>query len=179
METLVVKIDEIIPYWRNPRRIPDEAVNAVAESISRYGYQQPIVVDGKMVIVAGHTRYAALRRLGAEEVQIVVARDLTKQQADQLRVIDNRSGEYSSWDWDALVGELGALDAGLMRAYFPDAVRVDVPEAGTDQGEQHRTVDTEQPDQAAQDVDFICPSCYHSWTARVDRDAVLSGRIEA
>src|SRR5699024_12589264 len=69
-ETVSIPLDEIKPYWRNPRVIPEEAVEAVQQSIQEFGYVQPIVVDGKGVIVTGHTRHAGLRRLGAGEAEV-------------------------------------------------------------------------------------------------------------
>ena len=58
-----VDLDRVRPYWRNPRRVTEDAVTQLMASISEYGYQQPIVVDSDYVIIVGHTRYAALRRL--------------------------------------------------------------------------------------------------------------------
>lgn len=115
----VLPIDEVKPYWRNPRVITDEAVKQVSESIKRFGYQQPIVVDKKHVIVAGHTRYAALRQLGYTEVQVIVS-DLPAKKAQEYRVVDNKVAEYSSWDDDALVQELREFNEELLADFFPD-----------------------------------------------------------
>jgi ParB-like chromosome segregation protein Spo0J len=94
--TRVLSLDDIVPYWRNPRVVTDDAVNAVAESIERYGYTQPIVVDAENVIVIGHTRYAALRRLGATEAPVMTVTTLSPTQVKQLRVIDNKAHELTS-----------------------------------------------------------------------------------
>lgn len=184
MEIQEVSIDEVIPYWRNPRRITEEAVNAVAESIRRYGYLQPIVVDDDMCIILGHTRYSALRRLGAERIDVGVAVGLTADRVKQLRVLDNRVAEFNRWDLDKLVEELGQLDADLMSAYFPEIIGTfeddepskieiyqDDPFAG-EEGDEH--VHASSNDQ----VEFVCPQCFHSWEQKVTRRQILSGKIE-
>lgn len=182
-------IDKLIPYWRNPRRIGDEAVNAVAESISRFGYQQPIVVDVDGVIVMGHTRYGALRRLGVEEVAVVVADDLTPEQIKQLRTIDNRTSEYSTWDFDKLVDELGTLDAKLVWQFFPEVAGTATefePDSGTEDVELGGKNDIfahelEQPKPTTPLTDtaeFVCPSCFHGWTMKITPKDIEKGRIE-
>ena len=92
---------EIKPYEKNPR-INDQAVDAVAESIRRFGFRQPIVVDENMAIVVGHTRWAAAKRLGMTEVPVHIARGLTPAQIKAYRLMDNRSHENAEWD-DALL----------------------------------------------------------------------------
>lgn len=167
-------INEIIPYWRNPRVIPEEAVNAVAESIKRYGYQQPIVVDKDNVIIIGHTRYAALRRLKAEEVLVKVA-DLDGERANQLRVLDNRTSELSEWDFDTLIAELDDLDGELMSSYFPEAEYV--PDEGPDH-EFAIPADTSAWDEVNTDADFVCPACFHEFSITVTPEAVQSGKLK-
>lgn len=174
--TRTMRLDDVVPYWRNPRVVTDEAVNAVAESIRRYGYQQPIVVDDQNVIVMGHTRYAALRRLGVTEAPVHVAATLTVAQAKQLRVLDNRTHELTSWDFEGLVAELDELDADLMRSYFPEVVaEPDIDGEGVEGGLDLGPVN---PLDAGQ-VEFVCPSCFHEWEMPVDREAVMSGRLVA
>lgn len=104
-----VKVASIKPYSRNPRRIPAKAVEQTAKSIAEFGWQQPIVVDKGMTIVAGHTRYAAAKHLGLAEVPVVVAEALTEEQVRAFRVADNRAHDYSAWDYSALVEELSGL----------------------------------------------------------------------
>lgn len=87
-------IEKVIPYARNPRK-NDEAVDAVAASITEFGFQQPIVVDAKGVIVCGDTRYKAARRLGLTEVPVQVAKGLTPQQIKAYRIADNRLAEIA------------------------------------------------------------------------------------
>lgn len=96
-------IKSIRPYEKNPRR-NDEAVDAVAASIKEFGWQQPIVVDKDGVIIAGHTRYKAAKKLKCDTVPVVVADDLTEDQVKAYRLADNKTGELAEWD-TALLGE--------------------------------------------------------------------------
>lgn len=96
-------IKSIRPYEKNPRR-NDEAVDAVAASIKEFGWQQPIVVDKDGVIIVGHTRYKAAKKLKCDTVPVVVADDLTEDQVKAYRLADNKTGELAEWD-TALLGE--------------------------------------------------------------------------
>jgi len=101
-------LERVKPYPGNPR-VNDGAVDAVAESIRRFGFRVPIVVDADGVIVAGHTRLKAARKLGLAEVPVHVAADLTPDQAKALRIADNKTGEIADWDFELLPIELSAL----------------------------------------------------------------------
>ena len=101
-------VDQIKPYEKNPR-INDQAVDAVAESIRRFGFRQPIVIDGDMVIVVGHTRWKAAKKLGMEKVPVHVATDLTPEQIRAYRIADNKTNELAEWDVPLLSIELAEL----------------------------------------------------------------------
>lgn len=103
---------DIKPYERNPRIIPQAAVDAVARSIQAFGFRQPIVVDKNGVILAGHTRYKAAQQLGMTEVPVMWQTDITDIQARGYRIADNKVAELSAWDRDALDAEVREL-AGL------------------------------------------------------------------
>lgn len=105
----LVPVGAVKPYPGNPRKIPPKAVEQVARSIAKFGWQQPIVTDGDMVIVMGHVRLAAARKLKLAEVPVIVDRDLTPEQARALRVADNRAHDYTGWDYHALLEELNGL----------------------------------------------------------------------
>lgn len=142
------ELSTLIPYWRNPRRISDDAINAVSQSIKSYGYLQPIAVDEKSVIVIGHTRYMALKRMGVTRVPVIVLDSLTPDQVKRLRVIDNRTSEFSEWDWDALDAELSDLagaisgsDEATMHALFPEMEKIEAAEAEERQAVSEATSD--------------------------------------
>jgi len=104
---------DIKPYPGNPR-LNDAAVDAVAESIRRFGFRQPIVVDVDGVIVCGHTRYRAAQKLGLTEVPVHLATDLTPEQIRAYRIADNKTAELAEWNLELLPIELAELkDAGI------------------------------------------------------------------
>jgi DNA modification methylase len=104
-------IEKPVPYARNPRRIPDAAVAKVAASIQEFGWRQPIVVDKEGVVVVGHTRLLAARKLGLTEVPVHVAGNLTPAQVKAYRLMDNRSHEEARWDLELLPLELEDVQA--------------------------------------------------------------------
>ncbi|VTU02484.1 adenine methyltransferase : ParB-like partition protein OS=Sutterella wadsworthensis 2_1_59BFAA GN=HMPREF9465_00225 PE=4 SV=1: ParBc: N6_N4_Mtase [Gemmataceae bacterium] len=101
-------IDSVTPYPGNPR-LNDASVDAVAASLKEFGWQQPLVVDEADVIIVGHTRYKAAKKLGMAEVPVHVARGLTPAQARAYRIADNQTATLSQWDDDKLALELVAL----------------------------------------------------------------------
>lgn len=109
MEYVVRKLSELVPYANNPR-LNDDAVDDVAESIRQCSYVAPIVVDEDGVILAGHTRYRALLKLGYKECSVVVAAGLTEEQKRKYRLYDNKTGELSHWDQKKLSAELSDVD---------------------------------------------------------------------
>ena len=123
-------IEDVTPYPDNPRLISVAAVSAVAKSISRFGFRQPIVVDADGVIVMGHTRHLAAQRLGMDKVPVHVAESLTEEEARALRLLDNRSGEFSNWRRDLLNVEIRALADSFsdLTDWFPPAA-LEMPDA--------------------------------------------------
>jgi ParB-like chromosome segregation protein Spo0J len=91
MEVSLWPLDRIIPYGRNARKIPPQAVDKVAASIREFGWRQPIVVDRLGVIICGHTRLLAAHKLGLKEAPVHVADNLTPAQVRAYRLLDNRS----------------------------------------------------------------------------------------
>ena len=113
MQIVQMKLSEIRPYEHNPRR-NDASVDTVANSIREFGFQQPIVVDGQHVIIAGHTRYKAAKKLRMKEVPVIVADTLTEEQVRAYRIADNSAGSASTWDFDKLLDELGAISYDMV-----------------------------------------------------------------
>lgn len=103
MELKKIKIEDIKPYERNPR-FNDDAVDAVKKSIEQCEYVSPIVLDENNVILAGHTRYKALKKLGYKEAECVIKEGLTEEQKKKYRLLDNKTNE--------LAEELEGLDFG-------------------------------------------------------------------
>lgn len=109
MDVQMMSIKDVKPYEKNPR-INDNAVEAVANSIKEFGWRQPIVVDKDNVIIAGHTRWKAAKKLKMKEVPVIVASDLTEEQVRAYRIADNSTGELATWDYDLLMPEIADLD---------------------------------------------------------------------
>jgi ParB-like chromosome segregation protein Spo0J len=95
MQVELRAVDDVKPYDRNPR-LNDPAVDAVARSITEYGWRQPIVVDRDGVIVVGHTRWKAAKKLGLAQVPVHVA-DLPPEKAKAYRLADNATAQNSAW----------------------------------------------------------------------------------
>lgn len=106
-------LDRVRPAEDNPRNIPPEAVAAVAESVRAFGWRQPLIVDASGVLIAGHTRLLAAAKLDLATVPVVVARDLSPDEARALRIVDNRAGDLSTWNALKLGEALEALPAML------------------------------------------------------------------
>lgn len=109
MQIEYLSIESIIPYANNPRNNDGEAVDHVAASIKEYGFKNPIIVDKENVIVNGHTRMKAAKKLGIDKVPIIRADDLTPAQVKAFRLMDNKSAEYSGWNNELLTIELEGL----------------------------------------------------------------------
>lgn len=109
MQVEVWPINKPVPYARNARVLSPKAVDKVAASIKEFGWKQPIVVDKENVIIVGHTRLLAAKKLGLAEVPVVVANDLTPAQVKAYRLTDNRVAQETSWDYELLNIELEEL----------------------------------------------------------------------
>ena len=128
MNIVELSINEIKPYEKNPRK-NDKSVDKVANSIKEFGFKVPIVIDKDKVIVCGHTRYKASKKLGLSKVPCVVADDLTEEQIKAYRLADNKVGEDSLWDMDLLNEEL------------EDIFELDMTEFGFDFAEEETEVE--------------------------------------
>lgn len=102
-------VNSITPAPDNPRKIPQKAVDMVAKSITEFGWQQPMVVDENGVLIVGHTRLKAAQQLGLREVPVIVADKLTARQVKAYRIADNRTSDFTSWDFPELTIQLEDL----------------------------------------------------------------------
>ena len=111
MKIEIADITSIKPYENNPRKLSETAIEKVAMSLKEYGFRQPIVVDKDRVIVAGHTRFRASKKLGLKQVPISIIDNLTEEQINAYRIADNRTAEESEWDNELLKMEIKELEA--------------------------------------------------------------------
>lgn len=137
-----VSLNDIKPYENNPR-INESAVDKVANSIKEFGFQNPIIVDKDNVIIAGHTRYKASQKLGLKEVPVIVAENLTEEQAKAYRLADNKTSEFADWDENKLNAELFEL----MEKFKMDDFGFDIPDIDPDEfGTDFELPDGETPE---------------------------------
>lgn len=108
MKIVYKNIETLHPYENNPRK-NDDAVEALAQAIQKFGWKQPIVIDKDNVIVAGHTRYKAAKLLQLTTIPCVIADDLTDEEVKAYRLADNKIAELSGWDFEKLSEELDSI----------------------------------------------------------------------
>ena len=125
MEIIEKRLTELTPYKNNPRK-NDQAVDAVAASIKAFGFKVPIVIDSDGVIVCGHTRVKAAKKLKLESVPCVVADDLTEDEIKAFRLADNKVNEFSAWDFSLLDEEIANIDMDLSEFGFSNDSPVDI-----------------------------------------------------
>ena len=113
MKVVNVRLSEITPYENNPR-VNDGAVESLARLIDEMGFRNPALINEDKVIIEGHTRWLACKRLGWETMPCIIATDLTPEQERALRIADNKVAEIAEWDEDKLKVEMSALqEAGF------------------------------------------------------------------
>lgn len=117
MKIKLVELSKVIPYFNNPRDNQD-AIEPVVNSIKKYGFIKPIIVDRNNVIIAGHTRFLAAVRIGMKKIPIVVS-DLNEEQVKVFRIADNKLAEKSVFDENLLIEELKKLEVPeTMQSFF-------------------------------------------------------------
>jgi hypothetical protein len=171
--TKTLSLTAIKPYWRNPRD-NHAAIDKVKQSIERYGYNQLIAVDKKNVIVAGHTRYLALKELGYKKVQVLVL-DLSAKQAKAYRIVDNKTAEFASWTGD-LATELRELgEIGDLQPFFAENLAELMGQSVGSEGAKDVTADDIDKSREAlnynaahknADKEVACPECGHEFMVR-------------
>lgn len=134
MQIIQKKLADIVPYANNTKKHDETQIKNVAESIKKYGWVQPIVIDNDGTIVIGHCRALAAEKLGMEEVPCVVVSDLTEDEINALRIVDNKTNE-SPWDFDLLSAELPEIDLSDFEFDF-----------GIDDEEKNEIVEDEAPE---------------------------------
>ena len=142
MQIIQKKLADIVPYANNTKKHDETQIKNVAESIKKYGWVQPIVIDNDGTIVIGHCRALAAEKLGIEEVPCVVVSDLTEEEINALRIVDNKTNE-SPWDFDLLSAELPEIDLSDFEFDFEFGGEDYSPD---DFGEEFGLADGEKPE---------------------------------
>lgn len=133
------KLAELIPYERNAKQHDETQIANVAKSIEKYGFVQPIVIDKNNVIVIGHCRALAAKRLKLETVPTVSVENLTEDEVNALRIVDNKTNE-SPWDFDLLLEELAKLDLYDFSLDFSELLEDNMPPEQLDEEDERENV---------------------------------------
>lgn len=192
VQTRELPIQDLSVYAKNARVHPEAQIQSLASAIERFGFTQPIIVNDKLTILAGHARFEAARRIGLEQIPCRVVSGLSAAEQKAYVIADNKISEESSWDYDMLLEEISSihgldLDDDLNRlldfsGFIPETESETgyKPETNPSQGVglnvTGETIDREQQklsgqytDKAQQNlVSVVCPHCDESFT--IDRD---------
>lgn len=155
MDIIEMSVDALIPYENNPRR-NDQAVDKVALSISAFGFKVPIIIDADDVIVAGHTRLKAAKKLGLKTVPCIRADDLTDEQIKAFRLADNKVSEFAEWDEEKLLAELEELENIDMSLYGFDELEKELSQFDEDMLNE---LFEDAPEKEKQAKTIKCPHC--------------------
>lgn len=153
-ELVKLKLSEIHPYERNPRKITEKAVDDCAESIRQCGYRAKIIVDENNVIIAGHTRLQALQKLGWKEAEVQRETDMPEELKKKYRLLDNKTAENGGWDFELLDWELEELDFEGYDFGFETSADIDFTD-------DDFLKDTEITKTKTKTV--VCPECGHEF----------------
>lgn len=151
-ELLKLPVEDLVPYENNPRVISPEAVNACAESMRQCTALDPIEVDENNVILSGHTRRLALMQLHVDMADVVRYTGLTEEQKQKYRILANKTGEMTGWDFSKLEQELAEVDFGDFDFNFDSEAPEDIFDDSTDLRSEY-----DEP----HDDRLICPCCGH------------------
>ena len=149
-------LSELTPYAGNAKKHDSTQIANVAESIRQFGFVQPIVIDRNGVIVIGHCRALAAKKLGMKEVPCVCVEDLTPEQVNALRIVDNKSNE-SPWDFDILPDELVKLD--LSDFDFDFGIEDEEETVTSESKETNGAVEYGTEDFSDEKFECECPRC--------------------
>jgi ParB-like chromosome segregation protein Spo0J len=155
-EITMLPVEALKPYGRNPRKHPDEQVQAIMRSIEQFGFTNPILVDDDNAILAGHGRLKAALMLGMKEVPVAHIAELTAAERRALIVADNQLAMTATWDIDLLASEIeGISQDGI------DPTLLGFTE------EEHASIERRgalaEEESVRSPCEITCPSCGHTW----------------
>lgn len=143
-------VDSLIEYDNNPR-VNEGAVEYVAKSIQEFGFKNPIIIDRDNIIVAGHTRLKASKQLGMSKVPCIRVHDLTEEQINSFRLVDNKTAEFAEWDWGKLEEELSQITLDMGYFGFDESLEeIDISDV---------FVEAEQKEKQETVLEVECPHC--------------------
>ena len=175
LEIVYVSLDKIKPYKNNPRN-NKKAIDKVAKSIQEYGFKVPCVLDSNFVLITGHTRYEAAKKIGMKKIPCIIADDLSTAKANAFRIADNKVAEYSTWDMEKLKEELSKIqlediefdEMGFDDDFSLEKLGLVTMEEGTD-GDENEEIDekysskTNIPQYDIQGLNVKLGDCIDKW----------------
>ena len=186
IKTTLVPIKQLRKSKKNARVISDKAIEEVAKSIQQYGFNVPILINSQKEIIAGHVRLEALKKIGVKDVACVEVQNLTEEEQDKLRVLDNAIRESSEWDDKKLALEMRYIkdladdnswtvftsffEEGQLDAYLNVTLgktRKDVTEKDLDKNEKDIKKRFTKVKESKNDRDVTCPNCGRTFKARI------------
>lgn len=118
---IIYKDPNILKDYSNNPRNNEKAIDPVMESIKQFGFLVPVLIDEDDVIIAGHTRKEAAIKLELQQIPCIYVKNLTPEQVKAFRLVDNKTTEFSTWDYSKLAEELNELvDIDLESFCFPN-----------------------------------------------------------
>ena len=148
-----LSIDTLIPYERNNKIHDAEQIKKIAKSIKELWFRAPILIDENNIILAGHWRLAAAKKLKLEEVPVIQYTDLTEDQKKKYRLLDNRLADLSEYDLENLKLELQELNDERMNDLFSEFdLQLEEEERDEDKEDEVPAV---QPDPIVQEWDIF------------------------
>lgn len=199
MNVQEINLSEIKPYFKNAR-INDKTIPALKESITRFGFNNPLILDKDNVIICGHARYKALTELGKKTASCVVV-DLPAEKVKEYRIADNKTSELAQWDGALLMTEMRELtDIQFMQNFFPTVdlnswINVSVgqevkpitdSDLSKENGSTQRNIEESTSNAHSDLLDFECPACFEKMSVsradvlrRLDRSETEDKRFES
>lgn len=153
-------VKELQPYDQNVRKHQD--INPLIESIKRFGFNVPLLVDEDMTIVAGHARFEAAKELGLEEVPVIILRGLSGKDIAQFRIVDNKTSDLSSWDYEKLTFEMDSVPE-IDFSVFGLNNEEDDEEGEGITGSLDEGVELDLDEYEDDQFEFECPYCGFKW----------------
>ena len=167
MEIKNIAIDSIIPYEFNNKKHDEEQINLLVNSINEFGFKNPILIDESNIILAGHGRYEAAKKIGLEEIPSIQVTDLDEIKKKRYRILDNRITDYAEYDTENLKIELEAIGDEFMNNLFidlhmelEDPIDID-PSLIQDEssGDEQNESEGQHDDLENNEREVVCPNC--------------------
>jgi len=141
-------IDTIKPYKKNPRN-NDKAIDYIKKSIEEFGFKNPILLDKNNVIIAGHTRYEASKKIGLKQVPCIIVNNLNEEQIKAFRIVDNKSSEIATWNNEKMIEEIKSIDVNQLEKFDIEQIDFDFS--------REKLI---EPQDEEEIICYECPNCH-------------------